>query len=69
MPIPRPFKSLLLFMTAISLTGCSISRVVRVEDRQTIDVKVMMAELRDAPLCLPGRFIPPRRTTGFSSTS
>lgn len=54
MPIPRLFKTLLLFIAAISLTGCSISRVVRLEDRQTIDVKVMMSELQNAPLLFAG---------------
>ena len=47
-------KSLLACLAIVSLTGCSISRVVRVEDRQVIDVKVMMAELQGARLIFAG---------------
>lgn len=45
---------LLISLLLLTLTGCSISRAMRVENREVIDVKTMMTELKDAPLVLVG---------------
>lgn len=46
--------TLLLCLLLLALAGCSITRAVRVEDRQVIDVKTMMAELKDTPVVFVG---------------
>ncbi|HBG04206.1 MAG: hypothetical protein A2075_15885 [Geobacteraceae bacterium GWC2_58_44] len=51
---PRLFKALLLAFLALTLTGCSITHVVRVEDREKIDLRTMIAELSGTPLVFAG---------------
>jgi len=47
-------KLSLLFPLILSLTGCSITHVMRIEDRQVIGVQSMIDELHDAPVILVG---------------
>jgi len=55
---PFPLRALLLavvtFATTIPLAGCSINSVMRVENREVIDVATMIGELRDTPLVFAG---------------
>ena len=46
--------SLLLVILILTLTGCSITNVMRVENRELIDVKTMIGELRGASLVFVG---------------
>jgi uncharacterized iron-regulated protein len=47
-------RALLLLLFALTLTGCSISKAMRIENREVIDVKTMIGELRDTPLVFVG---------------
>jgi uncharacterized iron-regulated protein len=47
-------KIILLLACLATLTGCSITHVVRVENRQEIETDTMIAELRDTPVILVG---------------
>ena len=53
MRIP-PIATLLLPLLLISLTGCSITQAMRVENREIIDVKTMIRELSDSRLLFVG---------------
>ena len=44
----------LFFWIVLTLTGCSITHVMRVEDHQVIGVESMIDELHDAPVILVG---------------
>jgi uncharacterized iron-regulated protein len=44
----------LLFCVVLTLTGCSITHVMRVEDHQVIGVESMIDALQDAPVVLVG---------------
>jgi uncharacterized iron-regulated protein len=44
----------LLFSLILTLTGCSITHVMRIEDRQVIGVGSMIDELQNAPVILVG---------------
>jgi uncharacterized iron-regulated protein len=49
--IPR----LLIFLAfTFYLSGCSISRALRIEDRTTVDIRTMIGELRDVPVVFVG---------------
>jgi uncharacterized iron-regulated protein len=47
-------KLLLFLAVLLSLTGCSITQVMRVENREIIGVQTMLGELHDAPVILVG---------------
>jgi len=47
-------KALLLSSLLAALTGCSITKAMRVENREVIDVKTMIGELRGSPLVFVG---------------
>lgn len=49
-----PLFATLLLLFALSLSGCSISTVMRVEDREVIRVEKMIDEVRDTPLIFVG---------------
>lgn len=51
---PLLCQSLLLALTALILTGCSVTHVMRVQDREQISVQRMIAELDGAPLVFAG---------------
>ena len=54
--MPKNFLPRLSFLCAIILTlsGCSVTHVMRVGDHQTIGVETMIDEFRDAPVILVG---------------
>ena len=47
-------KLSLTLCAALTLAGCAISHVMRVDDRQVIGVETMISELRDTPVVLLG---------------
>jgi len=54
MRISLPAKLLLLPLLVTLLTGCSISQALRVQDRETVDVRMMIDDLSDAPVVFLG---------------
>jgi uncharacterized iron-regulated protein len=44
----------LLFAVLFTLTGCSVTHVMRIENREVIGVDTMIGELRDTPVILVG---------------
>lgn len=54
MRIPLLPQALLLVVLIFTLTGCSITQVMRVENREVIDVETMLEELRATPLIFMG---------------
>ena len=53
-PIAKALLLLLLPLLLISLTGCSITHAMRVENREIIDIRTMTDELSDSPLLFVG---------------
>jgi len=49
-------QAFLLFAIGLTLTGCSITHVMRLGDRKVIDVATMVRELDDTPVVLVGEF-------------
>lgn len=47
-------RPLLLAAIILTMTGCSVSQVMRVQDRETISVKTMIGELSNTPLVFAG---------------
>jgi len=47
-------QAALLLVVILTLTGCSITHVMRIKDRQVIDVETMIGELRAAQVVLVG---------------
>ena len=54
MRILLPAKALMFCALLAALTGCSITQAMRVENREVIDVKTMIGELRGSPLVFLG---------------
>lgn len=54
MSIPLPARLILLLLLLPLLCGCSISRAIRVEDRETVDVKLMIEDLYGVPVVFLG---------------
>jgi uncharacterized iron-regulated protein len=54
MRIPWLTQALLLVLLILTVTGCSITQVMRIENREVIDVKTMLDELRATPLIFMG---------------
>ena len=54
MRTPSSIQALLLPIVLIALTGCSITKAMRVENREVIGVTTMIGELRGAPLVFIG---------------
>lgn len=46
--------AVLLPLLILTLTGCSITKAMRVENREVIDVQTMIGELRETPLLFVG---------------
>jgi uncharacterized iron-regulated protein len=54
MRFPILFKITLVLLIAAAVCGCSVSHVMRVQNRETIPVEAMLGELRDARVVFIG---------------